>query len=131
MPEADQAKARIGIRWHAGTADQLIIDRPRPSGIPAPTPSPAVELIRRLGPSTGNDELVAILARHGYVTGTGRPFDVKAVQWVRHVCKIPVPSALAVGEVKSGMSPWWTGCALGSRISGYWRWSRRSSKPGS
>src|SRR5437867_3640789 len=39
LPEPDRAKARIGIRWHAGTADQLIIDRPRPSGIPAATPS--------------------------------------------------------------------------------------------
>ena len=73
LPEPDRAKARIGIRWHAGTADQLIIARPRPSGIPAATPSPAAGLIRRLGPSTGNDNLVAILARHGYLTGAGRP----------------------------------------------------------
>jgi hypothetical protein len=79
MPEPDRAKARIGIRWHAGAADQLIIGRPGPSGIPAATPSPAAEMIRRLGPVTGNDELVAILARHGYLTGAGRPFDVKAV----------------------------------------------------
>ena len=92
LPEPDRAKARIGIRWHAGTADQLIIDRPRPSGIPAATPSPAAELIRRFGPSAGNDDLVAILARHGHLTGAGRPFDVKAVQWVRRVYGIPVPS---------------------------------------
>ena len=58
LPEPDRAKARIGIRWHAGTADQLIIARPRPSGIPAVTPSPAAELIRRLGPTAGNDDLV-------------------------------------------------------------------------
>ena len=51
LPEPDRAKARIGIRWHAGTDEQLIITRPRPSGIPAATPSPAAELIRRLGPT--------------------------------------------------------------------------------
>src|SRR5262249_58216351 len=83
LPEPDRAKARIGIRWHAGTADQLIIGRPRPSGIPAATPSPAAELIRRLGPSTGDDDLVAILTQHGYRTRPGRPFDLKAVPSVR------------------------------------------------
>jgi len=118
MPEADRAKARIGIRWHAGTADQLIIGRPRPSGIPAPTPSPAVELIRRLGPSAGNDELVAVLAGHGYVTGAGRPFDVKAVQWVRHVYKIPVPPAVEAGEVSVKDAAARLGCSTG--VIYYW-----------
>ena len=46
-----------------------------------------------------NDALVVILARHGYLTGAGRPFDVKAVQWVRRVYGIPYPSPVAAGEV--------------------------------
>ena len=118
LPEPDRAKARIGIRWHAGTADQLIITRPRPSGIPAATPSPAAELIRRLGPSTGNDDLVAILARHGYLTGAGRPFDVKAVQWVRRVYAIPVPSPVAAGEVSVKDAARQLGCSPG--VVYYW-----------
>jgi hypothetical protein len=118
LPEPDRAKARIGIRWHAGTADQLIIDRPRPSGIPAATPSPAAELIRRLGPSTSNDDLVATLARHGYRTGAGRPFDVKAVQWVRRVYGIPVPSPVAAGEVSVKDAARQLGCSPG--IIYYW-----------
>ncbi len=118
MPEADQAKARIGIRWHAGTADQLIIDRPRSSGIPAPTPSPAVELIRRLGPAAGNDDLVAILSQHGYLTGAGRPFDVKAVQWARRVYGVPVPSPVAAGEVSVKDAAARLGCSIG--VVYYW-----------
>ena len=35
----------------------------------------------------------------GHRTGKGRPFDVDAVQWVRHVHKIPTPWPLAPGEV--------------------------------
>ena len=34
LPEPDRAKARIGIRWHAGTADQLIIDQAPPERDP-------------------------------------------------------------------------------------------------
>ena len=32
LPEPDQAKVRIGIRWHTGATDVLIADRPRPPG---------------------------------------------------------------------------------------------------
>jgi hypothetical protein len=118
LPEPDRAKARIGIRWHAGTADQLIIDRPRPSGIPAATPSPAAELIRRLGSSTGNDDLVAVLGQHGYLTGAGRPFDVKAVQWVRRVYGIPAPSPAGAGEISVKDAARQLGCSPGAVY--YW-----------
>ena len=35
LPETDRGKARIGIRWHTGAADEIVIDRPRPTGVPA------------------------------------------------------------------------------------------------
>src|SRR5579859_6418870 len=31
LPEPDRAKARIGIRWHTGAADEIVIDRPGPT----------------------------------------------------------------------------------------------------
>jgi hypothetical protein len=49
LPGPARAKARTGIRLHADAAGQLIITRPRPAGIPDATPSPAAELVRRLG----------------------------------------------------------------------------------
>ena len=39
------------------------------------------------------------LAQHGYRTGAGRPFDIKAVQWVRHAYQIPTPSPCNSGEI--------------------------------
>ena len=105
LPEPDRGKARIGIRWHTGAADQIIIDRPGPTGIPAPTPTPAAQLIRELGPVTSNPNLVTLLAQRGYLTGAGRPFDIKAVQWVRHVYQIPSPSPYRAARSASPTPP--------------------------
>jgi hypothetical protein len=118
LPEPGRDKARTGIRWHTGAADQLIIDRPRPTGIPAPTPSPATELIRRLGPGTSNTSLVTILRQHGYRTGAGRPFDIKAIQWVRHAYRIPSPSACGRGEISVSEAARRLGCSPG--VVYYW-----------
>ena len=38
LPEADRGKARIGIRWHTGAADEIVIDRPSPPGSRPPRP---------------------------------------------------------------------------------------------
>lgn len=99
LPETDRAKVRVGIRWHTGATDEIVADRPLPPGPAARTPSGAVELIRTLGPTTSNDDLVTKLNAAGHRTGKGRPFDVDAVQWVRHVHKIPTPGPLAPGEI--------------------------------
>src|SRR3954470_7995145 len=99
LPEADRAKVRVGIRWHTGATDEITAARPLPPGPAARTPTPAVELIRAHGPTTSNDDLVTILNQAGHRTGKGRPFDIDAVQWVRHVHKIPTPGPLAPGEI--------------------------------
>ena len=74
--------------------------------------------MRRLGPTAGNDDLVAVLARHGYLTGAGRLFDVKAVQWVRRVYGIPVPPATAAGEITVADAARQLGCSPG--VVYYW-----------
>jgi DNA invertase Pin-like site-specific DNA recombinase/predicted DNA-binding transcriptional regulator AlpA len=99
LPEPDRAKVRVGIRWHTGAADEITAARPLPPGPAARTPSPAVELIRALGPTTSNDDLVTRLNAAGHRTGKGRRFDIDAVQWVRHVHKIPTPAPLSRGEI--------------------------------
>ena len=40
LPEADRGKARIGIRWHTGAADEIVIDRPKPTVRPPHPPRP-------------------------------------------------------------------------------------------
>ena len=54
LPEPDRSKARIGIRWHTGATDELTIGRPCPPRHSQANPVPAVEMVRRLGPATGN-----------------------------------------------------------------------------
>src|SRR5271166_1728756 len=57
LPEPDQAKVRIGIRWHTGATDELRVARAVHPGTAKRSPSPAVEMIRQLGPVTPAAEL--------------------------------------------------------------------------
>jgi len=82
LPEPDRAKVRIGIRWHTGATDELTAGRPVHPGTARRSPAAAIDLVRRLGPATSNDELVTRLNAAGHRTGHGRPFDIDAVQWI-------------------------------------------------
>jgi hypothetical protein len=99
LPEPDPDKVRIAVRWHTGATDEILTTRPLPPGPASRTPAAAVELIRGLGPTTSNDDLVAELNTAGLHTGHGRPFDIDAVQWVRHLHNFPVPSPYLDGEL--------------------------------
>ncbi|MGZ6840207.1 MAG: recombinase zinc beta ribbon domain-containing protein, partial [Frankiaceae bacterium] len=99
LPEPDHGKARIGIRWHTGVSDELRVDRAVHPGTAVRSPSPAVDMVTRLGPTTDTDELVGMLNAAGMTTGHGRPFDAKAVQWIRHAYHIPAANPYADGEI--------------------------------
>ena len=99
LPEPDRSKVRIGIRWHTGAVDELTADRPLPPGPARRSPSPAVEIIRRLGPTTDTRDLAGRLNAAGLTTGHGKPFDMAAVQWIRHAYKIPAPNPYDPGEL--------------------------------
>ena len=118
LPEPDHAKARIGIRWHAGATDELRVARATHPGTARRSPSPAVEMVRRLGPATPTAELARQLNAAGLVTGNGRPFDVKAVQWIRHAYGIPAPAPCNDGEISVAEAASRTGCSTG--VIYYW-----------
>ena len=118
LPEPDQAKVRIGIRWHTGAADVLIADRPLPPGPARRSPSPAVEMVRRLGPTTDTRDLAERLNTAGLATGHGKPFDIAAVQWIRHAYKIPAPSPYTPGELSVAQAAGQLGCSTG--VVYYW-----------
>ena len=111
LPGPDRGKVRIGIRWHTGATDELIADRPGHPGTAKRTPAAAVELVRQLGPATSNDELVTRLNAAGHRTGHGRPFDIDAVQWIRHAYKIPVPDPYGPGEISVAEAARLLGCS--------------------
>jgi len=118
LPEPDRAKVRIGIRWHTGAVDELRLTRAAHPGTARRSPSPAVEMVRRLGPVTPTAELAAQLNAAGMVTGNGRPFDVKAVQWIRHAYAIPAPAPHQDGEISVDDAAGRLGCSAGAVY--YW-----------
>ena len=118
LPEPDHAKVRIGIRWHTGATDELRLDRPLPPGPARRSPSAAVDLVRRLGPSTDTIALVERLNDAGLSTGHGRPFDVAAVQWIRHAYKIPAPDPYTAAEISVSQAAHRLGCSPG--VVYYW-----------
>jgi hypothetical protein len=99
LPEHDPGHARIGIRWHTGATDEITTTRHIHPGTAKRTPTPAADLVIRLGPTTSNTDLVDLLNTAGHTTGTGRAFDINAVQWIRHTHKIPVPKPQNDGEL--------------------------------
>ena len=113
LPETDPAQARVGIRWHTGATDELAITRPLPPGPAKRSPSPAVELVRQLGPSTDTRDVVDKLNAAGLTTGHGRAFDVAAVQWIRHAYHIPAPTPYAHGEISVAHAAQRLGCSIG------------------
>ena len=75
-------------------------------------------MVRELGPVTPTADLAEQLNAAGMVTGNGRPFDVKAVQWIRHAYHIPAPAACADGEISVAEAARRLGCSTG--VIYYW-----------
>ena len=71
LAESDRDKVRIGIRWHTGATDEITVTRTVHPGIAKRSPSPAVAMVTRLGPTTPTAELAQMLNVAGYITGTG------------------------------------------------------------
>ena len=118
LPEPDPGKARIGIRWHTGATDELTVARAIHPGTAKRSPSPAVEMVRDLGPVTPTAELAEKLNAAGLTTGHGRPFDAKAVQWIRHAYKIPAPAPYGSGEISVTEAARRLGCS--TSVIYYW-----------
>jgi len=98
LPEPDFAKARIGIRWHTGATDELVVARRQDVTQYRRTDPAAIDLARSLS-HLANREIAERLNAAGYVTGAGRPFDNDAVASLRHCHQIPPPGLLEEGEV--------------------------------
>lgn len=75
----------VGLRWRTGFTDELRVARPGAHGRPTPE---AIGLVRRLAHAP-NKDVVAELSAAGVLTGTGKPFDVTAVRWLRRTYGIP------------------------------------------
>jgi len=98
LPEPDLGKARIGIRWHTGATDEIVVARRMRVTEYRRTEPGAIELARGHA-QLANREIAALLNEAGYLTGAGRPFDVDAVANLRHYHQVPPAKLLREGEV--------------------------------
>ena len=74
---------QVGIRWRPGASEQHTIQRPPKPADAQRTPSPAVDLTRRLATDHANAQIAEQLNAAGLRTGKGEPFDERAVRWLR------------------------------------------------
>jgi DNA invertase Pin-like site-specific DNA recombinase len=118
LPEIRPDQVRIGIRWHTGATDELSATRVVHPGTAKRTVPQAVDVIKQLGPTMTNHDLAAHLNTAGLRTGHGRPFDIAAVQWVRHAHQIPPPRPYATGEISVAEAARRLGCSTG--VVYYW-----------
>lgn len=98
LAEADFAKARIGIRWHTGATDEMVVARRQAVTAYRRTDPAAIELARDLA-DLSNHDISERLNAAGYTTGAGRPFDNDAVASLRRYHHLPPPALLEHGEV--------------------------------
>jgi DNA invertase Pin-like site-specific DNA recombinase len=110
LPQQHPDQVRIGIRWHTGATEKLTAARVLHPGTAKRSPAAAIDLVKRLGPTTSNDELVTQLNTAGLRTGHDRPFDIAAVQWIRHAHKIPTPAPFTAGEISVAEAARRVGC---------------------
>jgi transposase-like protein len=94
----DTRELQVGIRWRSGAAEQHTIQRPLKPADAKRTPSEVIELIKRLAADHTNAQIVEQLDKAGMHTSTGRPFDERAIRWLRWRYRIG-PSQPRDGEV--------------------------------
>ncbi len=100
IPDPDKTKLRIGVHWHAGATEELVVERMSRVTESRRTAPGAIELARRLGPTMDNATLAAALDAAGHRTGAGRAFDADAVSSLRHYHGgIASPALLQPGEL--------------------------------
>ena len=98
LSEPDFTKARIGIRWHTGASDELVVARRMRVYEYRRTDPEAVELARQLA-HLSNRDIAERLCAAGYKTGVGRDFDTDAVANLRQSHHIPSATLLKEGEL--------------------------------
>jgi DNA invertase Pin-like site-specific DNA recombinase len=98
LPEPDIAKARLGIRWHTGVTDEIVIARYQKVKQWGHTDPATVEMVRSLAHLT-NREIAELLDQAGHTTGAGRPFRCREVANLRIYHNIPSAPSLHDGTL--------------------------------
>jgi DNA invertase Pin-like site-specific DNA recombinase len=95
--QPDQPEIQVGIHWRSGASDQLTVLRP--AAARTARAAAVGDLLRELGPTHTNAQLVEHLNQAGHLTASGRPFAEDNVRWLRWQHRIPSPSPLRADEL--------------------------------
>jgi hypothetical protein len=95
--EQDSDAVRIGVRWHTGASDELIVERRGPGR----TPPQALAIVREYGATHSNVQISKMLNDAGLRTGKNLRFTPRHVAAVRGIYQIFTPRTVAVqdGEI--------------------------------
>jgi hypothetical protein len=92
--EADSETVRIGVRWHTGATDELVVERRGPGR----TPPEALAIVQKFGATHSNVEIAKRLNGAGLRTGKNLRFTPQHVAGVRGIYQIFTPRTLAVQD---------------------------------
>jgi DNA invertase Pin-like site-specific DNA recombinase len=110
LAEPDMGKARIGVRWHTGATDELVVGRYQKVKQWGHTGPGAVEMVRSLA-HLSNREIADRLDEAGYKTGAGRHFHCREVANLRIYHNIASATSLNDGTFPaSQMAKWLEVC---------------------
>ena len=72
--DQDKRTLELVIHWKGGAHTQLAMERPR-SATEMATPTEALEIIRSMAVSYGDDQIASVLNRRGYSTGKAKRWN--------------------------------------------------------
>jgi DNA invertase Pin-like site-specific DNA recombinase len=95
--EQDSELVRVGVRWHTGAAEEIVVERRGPGR----TPPEALAIVRQYGATHSNAQIAKMLNDAGLRTGKNLRFTTRHVAGVRGIYQIFTPRTVAVqdGEV--------------------------------
>lgn len=123
LSEPDRSKVRIGVRWHTGASDELLIDRYGPGR----TSPEVLDIMRLHGATHTSTQLVEMLNAAGLTTGKGKPFTIGGVARVRDAYKIWAPRTVGVADGEVSVK--YAAAQLGIAADAVYNWLRNGQVP--
>ena len=85
----ESQQLQLIIHWHGGCHTAFQIPKPQSGAVAHKTALEDVELVRRMAPRYGDDEIARVLSKLGRRTGKGKPWTQSRVAYVRNKYDIP------------------------------------------
>lgn len=121
--EQESDAVRIGVRWHTGATDEVIVERRGPGR----TQPEALAIVRQYGATHSNVQIAKMLNDAGLRTGKNLRFTPRHVAGVRGIYKIFTPRTVAVGDGEISVKQ--AALILGIAADAIYNWLRLGQVP--